>query len=218
MPIATAKITYAVSWVSRTTVRKRTIDSAPTRLNARATLSPITCVTMAIRMVSSTSVTPNDSASPLRPRARRYTQAMASPSTRASTRRTNINTSAPVLKSIRGASASGMGGGAVDRGGSGEGFGAERNHPQAVLRRALRFERKLFNQALENRRHVVSVFQLEDHAICGDGCPRLPGESRLPRRKHADVFVECQSRRPLGGPCEPRHTRVGELADRADLA
>ena len=35
-----------------------------------------------------------------------------------------------------------MGGGAVDGGGSGDAFAAERNHPQAVLRRALRFERK----------------------------------------------------------------------------
>ena len=60
IPTATAAITYAVSCVSRTTVRKRTIDSAPTRLNARATLSPITCVTMAIRIASSTSVVVND--------------------------------------------------------------------------------------------------------------------------------------------------------------
>src|SRR3954462_10208036 len=99
---------------------------------------------------------------------------MASPSSRASTRRTNINTSAPVLKSINGASASGMGGGAVDRGGSGKAFAAERNHSQAVLRSALRFERKLFNEALEDRRDVVSVFQLEDHVIGGDRHPRLP--------------------------------------------
>ena len=62
MPIATAKITYAVSWVSRTTVRKRTIERAPTRLNARATLSPTTCVTIEIRIASSTSVTVNDEA------------------------------------------------------------------------------------------------------------------------------------------------------------
>ena len=41
-------------------MRKRTIDSAPTRLNARATLSPITCVTIAIRIDSSTSVTVSD--------------------------------------------------------------------------------------------------------------------------------------------------------------
>ena len=47
--------------VSRTTVRNLTIDSAPTRLKARATLSPITWVTMAIRIASSTSVTVNDS-------------------------------------------------------------------------------------------------------------------------------------------------------------
>ena len=44
-------------WVSRTTVRNRTIERAPTRLNARATLSPMTCVTMAIKIDSSTRVT-----------------------------------------------------------------------------------------------------------------------------------------------------------------
>ena len=60
MPTATANITNAVSRVSRTTVRKRTIDSAPTRLNARATLSPITCVTIAIRTHSKTSVVGSD--------------------------------------------------------------------------------------------------------------------------------------------------------------
>ena len=60
MPTATEKMTNAVSCVSRTTVLNRTIDSAPTRLNARATLSPITWVTMAIRIESSTSVTVND--------------------------------------------------------------------------------------------------------------------------------------------------------------
>ena len=41
-------------------VRNLTIDSAPTRLNARATLSPITCVTMAISTDSSTSVAVNE--------------------------------------------------------------------------------------------------------------------------------------------------------------
>jgi len=34
----------------------RTIPSAPTRLNARATLSPMTCVTKAINIESNTSV------------------------------------------------------------------------------------------------------------------------------------------------------------------
>jgi hypothetical protein len=68
IPIATAKITYAVSCVSRTTVRKRTIESAPTRLNARATLSPTTCVTMAIKIESSTNVTVNDDAGSKRER------------------------------------------------------------------------------------------------------------------------------------------------------
>ena len=38
----------AVSCVSLTTVRNRTTESAPTRLNARATLSPMTWVAMAI--------------------------------------------------------------------------------------------------------------------------------------------------------------------------
>ena len=56
MPTTTARMTNAVSWVSRTTVRNRTIASAPTRLNARATLSPMTCVTIAMRMESRTSV------------------------------------------------------------------------------------------------------------------------------------------------------------------
>ncbi len=46
----TAKITNAVSRVSATTVRNRTIASAPTRLNARATFSPMTWVTTAIRI------------------------------------------------------------------------------------------------------------------------------------------------------------------------
>ena len=46
--------------VSRTTVLKRTIDRAPTRLNARATLSPITCVTIAIRIDRSTRVIDSD--------------------------------------------------------------------------------------------------------------------------------------------------------------
>ena len=53
-------MTNAVSTVSRTTVLKRTIDRAPTRLNARATLSPITCVTIAMSIASSTSVTDRD--------------------------------------------------------------------------------------------------------------------------------------------------------------
>ena len=52
IPTATAKITNAVSTVSRTTVLNRTIDSAPTRLNALATLSPMTCVTIAIKGVN----------------------------------------------------------------------------------------------------------------------------------------------------------------------
>ena len=56
MPPPTAKMTKAVSRVSSTTVRKRTIDSAPTSVNALAALLPITCVTMAMRIVSSTSV------------------------------------------------------------------------------------------------------------------------------------------------------------------
>jgi hypothetical protein len=43
-------------------VRKRTIDNAPTRLKASATLSPMTCVTMAMSTASSTSVTVNDEA------------------------------------------------------------------------------------------------------------------------------------------------------------
>ena len=59
MPMTTAKMTNAVSWVSRTTVRKRTMDSAPTSANARATLSPMTCVDKAMRVDSSTSVTGN---------------------------------------------------------------------------------------------------------------------------------------------------------------
>ena len=59
MPTTTAKITKAVSCVSLTTVRNRTTDSAPTRLNARATLSPMTCVAMAITVASSTRVVRN---------------------------------------------------------------------------------------------------------------------------------------------------------------
>ena len=60
IPTATAKMTNAVSTVSRTTVLNRTIDSAPTRLKARATLSPITCVTIAMSIESSTSVMARD--------------------------------------------------------------------------------------------------------------------------------------------------------------
>jgi hypothetical protein len=56
MPSITAKMTNAVSRVSRTTVRKRTMESVPTRLKARATLSPITWVTVAIKSVSRMSV------------------------------------------------------------------------------------------------------------------------------------------------------------------
>jgi hypothetical protein len=56
IPTVTAKITKAVSRVSWTMVRNRTIESAPTRLNARATLSPITWVTAAMSIVSSTRV------------------------------------------------------------------------------------------------------------------------------------------------------------------
>ena len=56
MPTTTAQMTNAVSCVSRTTVRKRTIESAPTRLNASATFVPMICVTIAIRIASSTSV------------------------------------------------------------------------------------------------------------------------------------------------------------------
>ena len=38
------------------------MERAPTRLNARATLSPITWVTIAIKIASRTSVTVNDGA------------------------------------------------------------------------------------------------------------------------------------------------------------
>ena len=71
MPTPTAKITNAVSCVSRTTVRNLTMDSAPTRLNARATLSPITCVTMAIRIDRSTRVAENEGATSVFDRVRR---------------------------------------------------------------------------------------------------------------------------------------------------
>ncbi len=56
MPTATAKMTNAVSRVSSTTVRNRTMASAPTRLNARAMLLPMANVTMAMITVRSTSV------------------------------------------------------------------------------------------------------------------------------------------------------------------
>ncbi len=49
-------MTNAVSRVSSTSVRKRTMARAPTRLNARATLLPITSVTMAMSTDSMTSV------------------------------------------------------------------------------------------------------------------------------------------------------------------
>ena len=55
----TAKITNAVSWVSLTTVRNRTTESAPTRLKARATLSPITWVAIAITTASKINVVLN---------------------------------------------------------------------------------------------------------------------------------------------------------------
>ena len=70
IPTATAKITNAVSTVSRTTVLNRTMESAPTRLNALATLSPMTCVTIAMRMASRTSVTASDEAVSLSGRVR----------------------------------------------------------------------------------------------------------------------------------------------------
>ena len=56
IPATTAKMTNAVSRVSRTTVRKRTMERAPVKLNARATLSPMTRVTMAIKTARRTSV------------------------------------------------------------------------------------------------------------------------------------------------------------------
>ena len=59
MPTTTAKITKAVSCVSFTTVRKRTTERAPTRLKARATLSPMTCVDMAMIVESRTRVVRN---------------------------------------------------------------------------------------------------------------------------------------------------------------
>ena len=59
MPTTTAKITKAVSCVSLTTVRNRTTDRAPTRLKARATLSPITWVAIAITPDSNTRVVKN---------------------------------------------------------------------------------------------------------------------------------------------------------------
>ena len=49
-------MTNAVSRVSSTTVRKRTMASAPTRLNARAMLSLMTTVTSEISTLSSRSV------------------------------------------------------------------------------------------------------------------------------------------------------------------
>ena len=56
MPTATEKMTYTVSRVSRTTVRKRTIARVPTRVKAAATFSPTAMVTIAMRGASSTSV------------------------------------------------------------------------------------------------------------------------------------------------------------------
>jgi len=48
MPTINAKMTNAVSRVSSTTVRNRTSESAPTRLNARATLEPMTMVVASV--------------------------------------------------------------------------------------------------------------------------------------------------------------------------
>ena len=56
IPKTTAKITNAVSCVSLTTVRNRTTDMAPTRLNARAMLSPMIRMAIAISGASGTRV------------------------------------------------------------------------------------------------------------------------------------------------------------------
>ena len=50
IPIAKTKKTKAISRGFRTTVRNRIMDNAPTKLKARATLSPITTITTVINI------------------------------------------------------------------------------------------------------------------------------------------------------------------------
>src|SRR5581483_2246465 len=67
------------------------MDKAPTRLKARATLSPITWVTTAMSTDNSTSVVGNEVAIGWLLRVRRYTQATAPPKTKDKTRRTSTS-------------------------------------------------------------------------------------------------------------------------------
>src|SRR5689334_17461199 len=139
IPTTTAKITYAVSCVSRTTVLKRTMESAPTRLKARAILSPMTCVTIAIRIVSNTSVMLKEDTTSSRGRVRRYTNATAAPKTMATTRRTSTctgSTTAPANVSVMN---SGIGG----RARLGE---PERLHGETVLRDRFRLQPEFLDQ------------------------------------------------------------------------
>src|SRR5688572_8756256 len=144
IPTATAKITNAVSCVSRTTVRKRTIDNAPTRLNARATLSPITCVTIAIRTQSSTSVAVKDGATSLLGRVTRYTSATIAPSPSAAASR-NMTTSGGGVWNSSSESRRNSG---IDRGGrvlARRRDESENPRGDPILRRALRLQRKLLD-------------------------------------------------------------------------
>src|SRR3954465_5168801 len=93
---------------------------------------------------------------------------MATPSTSARTSRTNISNSVPPLRSISGARDSGMCRGSVRRCDPGEFVLAERSHAKAILRRALRFERELFGESLENRGDAIPILQLENHLASDD--------------------------------------------------
>src|SRR5262245_12434081 len=172
MPMTTAKMTNAVSRVSSTTVRKRMIASAPTRLNARAVLSPITWVTMAIRIHSSTSVEAKFGAGGMfRSCVRAWTAAMtrprrrASPSRRASTsaRRSWLLASDCLSHTQNCFSHSGI------NSSPGRTVHPPRPHTHTILRRRTWVQSCLKDQVLEQPRQRGEELQLED---------RFPREQR----------------------------------------
>src|SRR5262245_28135594 len=88
---------------------------------------------------------------------------MTSPSSIASTSRTNISVSVPPLKSKRGASASDMRFGARCGRCQDERAAAHQCHSETILRSRLRLEREFFDQAFEDRWRVLPVLQLQNH-------------------------------------------------------
>src|SRR5437868_6788697 len=158
MPTTTSKITKAVSRVSSTTVRKRIMANAPARLKARATLLPMTSVTMLIRTVSSTSVVAKGIRSErVRRCVRIYTAATTLPNARETIKR-RVSSPSEIPEPLVTESLSHSG---IDR--SPVRAVAHGPHKCAVLGNGARREVHGLDDFLEERRHERPVLELADH-------------------------------------------------------